>query len=160
MWTHLGSVVAGLMFVWAVFKQYFPSQLRVHIKAYAHKAVGHNYLSASASARAKRLKAGSAKDSQSLILSLDEHEVVMDKFEGVKLWWSSNLVVSRNSTFSLHPPPEDKRQTSNRSRRDSITGSYIKHVLEKGKAVAANNRQRKLFTNNLSSNWHYYKEGK
>ncbi|KAK2632973.1 LOW QUALITY PROTEIN: hypothetical protein EUGRSUZ_L00792 [Eucalyptus grandis] len=50
--------------------------------------------------------------------------------------------------------------TYHRSNRDLITGSYVKHVLAKGKAVAANNRERKLFTNNLSLNWHYYKATK
>ncbi|KAL3720189.1 hypothetical protein ACJRO7_005075 [Eucalyptus globulus] len=189
-WSHLGSVLAGLMFAWAVFKQYFPPHLRMHIEAYAHKAVGHvypyiqitfpeftgerlerceaysaiqNYLSTSASARAKRLKAESVKDSQSLVLSMDENEEVVDEFEGVKLWWSSNLIVSQKPTFSLYPSPDDRRfyrLTFHRSHRDLITGSYIKHVLEKGKAVAADNRQRKLFTNNPSSNWGHYKASK
>ncbi|KAF8010655.1 hypothetical protein BT93_J1339 [Corymbia citriodora subsp. variegata] len=208
MWSHLWSVAAGLMFAWALFKQYFPPQLCMHIEGYAHKAVGHvypyiqimfpefsgerlerceayfaiqNYLSASASARAKQLKAESVKDSQSLVLSMDENEEVAHEFEGVKLWWSSRLVVSWNSTFSLQPPPEGKRDLKirflrstfsdltsqmnrslpsppgfigfHRNHRELIIGSYIKHVLEKGKAVAADNRQRKLFTNNSSSNW-------
>ncbi|XP_039159344.1 AAA-ATPase ASD, mitochondrial [Eucalyptus grandis] len=188
--SHLGSVAAGLMFAWALFKQYFPPQLRAYIEGYAHKAIGHaypyiqitfpeisgerlerceaysaiqNYLSASASARATRLKAESVKDSKSLVLSMDENEEVVDEFEGVKVWWSSSVAVSRSSMFSLQPPPEDRRLyrlTFHRSHRELITGSYIKYVLVKGKAVAAENRQRKLFTNNPSSNWYYYKASK
>jgi len=50
--------------------------------------------------------------------------------------------------------------TFHRSHRDLITGSYIKHVLEKGQATATNNRQRKLFTNNPGSDWHYYRATK
>ncbi|KAK3410115.1 hypothetical protein EUGRSUZ_J02147 [Eucalyptus grandis] len=178
------------MFAWALFKQYFPPQLRAYIEGYAHKAIGHaypyiqitfpeisgerlerceaysaiqNYLSASASARATRLKAESVKDSKSLVLSMDENEEVVDEFEGVKVWWSSSVAVSRSSMFSLQPPPEDRRLyrlTFHRSHRELITGSYITYVLVKGKAVAAENRQRKLFTNNPSSNWYYYKASK
>ncbi|KAK2632972.1 hypothetical protein EUGRSUZ_L00790 [Eucalyptus grandis] len=126
------------MFAWALFKQYFPPQLRAYIEGYAHKAIGHaypyiqitfpeisgerlerceaysaiqNYLSASASARATRLKAESVKDSKSLVLSMDENEEVVDEFEGVKVWWSSSVAVSRSSMFSLQPPPEDRRYT-------------------------------------------------
>ncbi|KAI6671213.1 hypothetical protein NL676_006098 [Syzygium grande] len=190
MWSNLGSVMAGLMFAWAMFKQYFPPPLRRHIEAYAHKAVGYvypyiqikfpefagerlerckaytaiqNYLTASATARARRLKADSVKDSQSLVLSMDENEEVVDEFEGVKLRWSSGLIPSQNSTFSFYNSSTERRfysLTFHRSHRDLITGSYIKHVLAKGKAVAADNRQRKLFTNNPSSNWHYYKASK
>ncbi|KAK2631206.1 AAA-ATPase ASD, mitochondrial [Eucalyptus grandis] len=190
MWSHLGSVMAGLMFVWAMFKEYFPPQLRMHVEAYARKAVDQvhpyvqikfpefegerlercetftaiqNYLSGSASATAKRLKAESVKDSKSLVLSMDENEEVVDEFEGVKLWWSSRLIPSQKPTFSLFSSAEDRRLyrlTFHRSHRELITGSYIEHVLEKGKAVAADNRQRKLFTNNPSSNWGHYKATK
>ncbi|KAF8010653.1 hypothetical protein BT93_J1337 [Corymbia citriodora subsp. variegata] len=190
MWSNLGSAMAGLMFAWAMFKQYFPPQLRRHIEAYVHKAVGYvypfihikfpefagerlerceaysaiqNYLSASSTAKAKRLKAESVKDSQSLVLSMDDNEEVVDEFEGVKLRWSSCLIVSEKSPFSFYNSSNHRRfysLTFHRSHRDLITGSYIKHVLVKGKAVAANNRQRKLFTNNPGSGWHYYKATK
>ncbi|XP_010034622.2 AAA-ATPase ASD, mitochondrial [Eucalyptus grandis] len=172
-WTHLSSVMAGLIFAWAT------PQLRMHIEGYAHKAVGHvypyievtfpefagerlerseayiaiqNYLNASASARAKRLKVESVKDSQSLVLSMDDDEEVVHEFEGVKLWWSSSQIISRNSTLPL-PYRRFYRLAFHWRHRQLITGSYIKHALAKGKAVAANNRQRKLFTNNPSSNW-------
>lgn len=190
MWSNLGSVMAGLMFAWAMFKQYFPPPLLAKIEAYVHKAVGYvypyihikfpefagqrlerseaytaiqNYLSATATARAKRLKAESVKDSQSLVLGMDENEEVADKFEGVKLQWSSRLIASQNSTFPFYNSSKETRfysLTFHRSHRALITGSYIKHVLAKGKAVAADNRQRKLYTNNPSSNWHYYKSTK
>ncbi|KAL3720190.1 hypothetical protein ACJRO7_005076 [Eucalyptus globulus] len=182
MWSNLDSAMAGLMFAWAMFKQYFPPQLRRHVEAYAHKAVGYvypyihikfpefageqlercevyaaiqNYLNVNSTARAKRLKADSVKDSKSLVLSMDENEEVVDEYEGVKLRRSSGPIVSQSSPFSLF-----NSLTYHRSNRDLITGSYVKHVLAKGKAVAANNRQRKLFTNNLSLNWHYYKATK
>ncbi|KAK3410116.1 hypothetical protein EUGRSUZ_J02148, partial [Eucalyptus grandis] len=173
----------------------------MHIEAYAHKAVGHvypyiqitfpefagerlerceaysaiqNYLSTSASARAKRLTAESVKDSQSLVLSMDENEEVVDEFEGVKLWWSSNLIVSQKPTFSVYPSPEDRMYTpvfvgiTSSLASVSLHFGYRQHVnFHNSKtgsrlfwAVAADNRQRKLFTNNPSSNWGHYKASK
>ncbi|KAK2632977.1 hypothetical protein EUGRSUZ_L00798 [Eucalyptus grandis] len=121
--------MAGSMFAWAMFEQYFPPHLRSHVEAYAHKAVDcvypyihikfpefdgerlerceayaaiQNYLSVSATTGARRLKAESVKDIQLLVLSMDEN----------------------GRFYSL----------TYRSHRDLITGSYIKHVLAKGKA--------------------------
>lgn len=145
MWAHLGSIVTGLMFAWAV------PQLRMHIEGYAHRAMGHinpyveitfpeyggerlerceayaaiqNYLSASASARAKRLKA-SIKDYRSLFLSMDDNEEIVDEFGGVKLWWSC-LIVSRNSTISFYPFSENRRYISYKS---NVVTSILLHLL-------------------------------
>ncbi|KAJ0084705.1 hypothetical protein Patl1_30528 [Pistacia atlantica] len=46
------------------------------------------------------------------------------------------------------------------SHRDLITGSYISHVLDEGKATTVRNRQRKLYSNNPSKNWHGWKATK
>uniref|UniRef100_A0A2C9UYX1 AAA-type ATPase N-terminal domain-containing protein n=1 Tax=Manihot esculenta TaxID=3983 RepID=A0A2C9UYX1_MANES len=43
MWTQLGSVIAGLMFGWAMFKQYFPDQLRGSFNRYTQRLVGFVY---------------------------------------------------------------------------------------------------------------------
>ncbi|TKY50338.1 ATP-dependent zinc metalloprotease FtsH [Spatholobus suberectus] len=44
--------------------------------------------------------------------------------------------------------------------RDLITGSYIQHVLEEGRAITVKNRTLKLYTNNPSNNWYGYKRTK
>ncbi|KAF8013037.1 hypothetical protein BT93_I1029 [Corymbia citriodora subsp. variegata] len=188
MFPHFGSAIWGLIAIWAMFQQYIPPQLRQHVEWYTHKLVRlvnpyvqivfpefageklksseaytaiQNYLMENATTRAKRLRADSVKDSsQSLILSMDNHEEVTDVFKGVKVWWSSSKTNPKNMSFSFYPKTEDRRfyrLTFHWRHRELITQSYVKHILTEGKAIAIKNRQRKLYTNNPSDNWHGYK---
>ncbi|PPD95531.1 hypothetical protein GOBAR_DD07424 [Gossypium barbadense] len=169
--------MAAIMFVYAVFRQYFPPQLQACIFQYSKKlsnfmypyihitfdeftgekikkseafSVIQNYLSDKSSANAKRLKADVVKDSQSLVLSMDYNEEITDEFNGVKLWWSANRTTTKTQQFSFYPAADEKRfytlKFHNRH-REVITGTYLSHVLKQGKAIAANNRQRKLYSN-------------
>ncbi|KAI6700608.1 hypothetical protein NL676_014932 [Syzygium grande] len=188
---HFGSAIGSLAVIWVMFHQYIPPQIRQHMERYTHKLVRlvnpyiqivfpeftgeklrrsevytaiQNYLKENATARAMRLKADSVKDStQSLILSMDDHEEVTDVFKGVKVWWSSNKTTPKNMSFSFYPKTEDQRfyqLTFHRRNRELITQSYVKHILTEGKAIAIKNRQRKLYTNNTSDNWYGYKQNK
>ncbi|KAL3723227.1 hypothetical protein ACJRO7_035413 [Eucalyptus globulus] len=191
MFTGFGSAIGGLVVIWAMFQQYIPPQLRDHVERYTRKLVSlfypyieivfpefageklkrseaysaiQNYLKENATARAKRLKADAIKDStQSLILSMDDHEEVTDVFKGVKVRWSSNKTTPKNASISFYPMTEDRRfyrLTFHRRHRKFITESYVKHILTEGKAIAMKNRQRKLYTNNPSQNWFGYKRTK
>ncbi|MBA0819959.1 hypothetical protein Gohar_027976, partial [Gossypium harknessii] len=89
LWSNLGSTMAAIMFVYAMFRQYFPPQLQDYIFQYSKKlsnfmypyihitfdeftgekikkseafSVIQNYLSDKSSANAKRLKADVVKD--------------------------------------------------------------------------------------------------
>ncbi|KAE8697463.1 xylosyltransferase-like [Hibiscus syriacus] len=111
--THLGSIFATFMFIWAIFQQYFPYQFRSSIEKYSQRLLTlvypyiqitfndftgerlmrseaysaiENYLTSTSSLQAKRLKADMVKNNQSLVLSMDENEEVTDEFQGVKLW--------------------------------------------------------------------------
>jgi chaperone BCS1 len=180
MFAHLGSIIASLMFVWAMFQQYFPYQLRRSIEKYSQRVLRfvypyiqirfnelsgerflfrseaysaiQTYLSSRSSTQAKRLKADIAKNGQTLALSMDDHEEVDDEFEGVKLWWASGKDISKSPTYYN---PEEKRYyrlTFHKRHRDLILQSYLTHVLKEGKAMEVRNRQRKLYTNS-ASNW-------
>ncbi|KAF8013025.1 hypothetical protein BT93_I1018 [Corymbia citriodora subsp. variegata] len=191
MFTGFGSAIGGLVVMWAMFQQYTPPQLQQHVERYTHKLVNlfnpyirivfpefageklkhsevymaiQNYLKENATARAKWLKADAVRDSsQSLILSMDDHEEVTDVFEGVKVRWSSNKTTPKNMSLSFYPMTEDRRfyqLTFHQRHRKLITESYVKHILTEGKAIAIKNRQRKLYTNNPSQNWFGYKQTK
>jgi chaperone BCS1 len=181
MFVNLGSIMASLMFVWAVFQQYVPYELQNNMEKYcqillrfvyrynqirfdeltgdyhsyrseAYSAI-QNYLSSKSSTQAKRLKADIAKNSQSLALRMDDHEEVADEFEGIKLWWASGKDVSNTPSFWN---PEEKRYyrlTFHRRHRDLILGPYLDHVLKEGKAIEVRTRQRKLYTNSEQSQW-------
>ncbi|KAE9449183.1 hypothetical protein C3L33_18888, partial [Rhododendron williamsianum] len=112
MWTQIGSSLAGLMFIWAMFKQYFPFEIEGHVQKYTQKLVSlfypyihitfhefttegfyerskaytaiERYLSTNSSTRAKRLKADMVRDSKSLVLSMDDYEEIVDEFKGIK----------------------------------------------------------------------------
>ncbi|XP_061345315.1 AAA-ATPase ASD, mitochondrial-like isoform X1 [Gastrolobium bilobum] len=178
-WSQLGSIMASIMFVYAMFEKFFPSHLRIYVSKYTQKFTGliypyikikfpefsgerlkrseaysaiQTYLSANSSQSAKKLKAEVVKDSQTpLVLSMDDNEEINDEFQGVKVWWTANSTTPRTQYLTL---------TFHKSYRDIITGSYIQHVLEEGKNIALKNRQLKLYTNNPSNNWYGYKSTK
>ncbi|KAK4834097.1 hypothetical protein QYF36_016798 [Acer negundo] len=182
--TNVGSVLASLMFVWAIFKDHFPYRLRGPIEKYIQKLVRfvypyiqitfhefagehikrseafsaiQNYLSKKASSQASRFKADVEKDSKSLVLTMDDYEEVPDEFNGVKVWWVLNKHTTNSQSFSFYPNPDEKRSfrlSFHKRHRELITGPYIEHVMKEGKAVLLKNRQRKLYSNNPSKHWY------
>ncbi|KAM7267084.1 hypothetical protein ACFE04_009250 [Oxalis oulophora] len=189
-YTQIGSAIAGLMFAYAMFEQYFPYQFRDYFKRYSKKIFSfvypyveikfdelsgekmkrseaffaiQNYLTAHSTSGAKRLKADVVQGSQNIVLSMDDQEEVNDEFQGVKIWWTSNKFVPKTQSFSFYPTAEERRfykLSFHRRHRDLITGSYIKHVLAEGKSISTQNRQRKLYSNNPSDKWYGYKSAK
>ncbi|GFY87109.1 P-loop containing nucleoside triphosphate hydrolases superfamily protein [Actinidia rufa] len=185
--TQLGSTVAGIMFIWAMFKQYFPPELQGHIEKYAHKLISYvypfihitfyeypgdgferskayaaiqQYLSTNSTTRAKRLKADMMRDSRSITLSMDDYEEITDEFKGIKLWWASSKNIPKTQVFSIFGGGEEKRYYKlrfHRKHRETITKNYLNHVLDEGKAIEVRARQRKLFTNNRNERWVGYR---
>ncbi|XP_059642823.1 AAA-ATPase At3g28580-like [Cornus florida] len=137
MFTHVGSVIASFMFVWAIFRQYFPPELRNSLEKYSQRLFTffypyiqikfnentgerfmrseaylaiENYLSSNTSMQAKRLKADVVKNSTSLALSMDDHEEVADEFQGVKFWWASGKHITKSHpSISYYPVNDEKR---------------------------------------------------
>ncbi|XVF60448.1 hypothetical protein PTKIN_Ptkin08bG0047400 [Pterospermum kingtungense] len=183
MWSNLGSTMAAIMFMYAMFRQYFPIQLQDYIFRYSKKlsnfmypyvhvtfdeftgermkkseafAAIRSYLSDKSSAYAKRLKADVVKDSQSLVLSMDYDEEITDEFNGVKVWWAANRTAPRTQQFSFYPVSDEKRfyiLKFHKRDREFITRTYLIHVLNQGKVIAAENRQRKLYSNSAGQGW-------
>ena len=180
MFTQVGSVIASVMFAWAMFKQYCPYNLQEYIDKYSKRAFTfiypyiqisfneftgdrfmrseaysciENYLGSRSSTQAKRLKADVVKNSQSIILSMDDHEEVEDEFQGVKLKWASGKHISKTQSFSYYPVTDEKkyyRLTFHKRNRQLILGDYLNHVLKEGNDIKVRNRQRKLYTNSGS----------
>ncbi|KAK1432835.1 hypothetical protein QVD17_09737 [Tagetes erecta] len=134
---HLGSVIASVMFIWAIIQQYFPYNIRNFIEKYsqrfltlfypyiqitfneftgerfkrseAYSAI-ETYLGKTTSTQAKRLKADVIKNNtQPLSLSMDDHEEVADEFNGIKVYWSSGKNILKTQTFSFYPNTDEKR---------------------------------------------------
>lgn len=111
----------------------------------AYRAIKH-YLSSKSTEQARRLKAYVVK--QSMELTMDEQEEVFDEFKGVKLYWSFRKTVD-SSKLSHHAAYEERfyKLTFCKKYRELITGSYLKYVFEKGRAIEAGNKQVKLYFN-------------
>lgn len=121
------------------------------------------YLSANTSKSAKRLKAEMGKDSTNLVLTMDEFERVTDDFCGVKVWWVCSKVMSSSTrSMMMMPYTEQERRfyklTFHKKYRETITGSYLEHVMKEGKEIRLRNRQRKLYTNSPGYKWPSYKQ--
>ncbi|KAI9174930.1 hypothetical protein LWI28_024846 [Acer negundo] len=187
MWTTMGSTLASFMFVWAIIRQYCPYEVRRYFEKYTHRFMGffypyikisiheftgnrlkrseayaavEAYLSVNSSKSAKRLKAEMGKDSNNLVLSMDEYERVTDEFQGAKIWWVSSKVVSPTRPMSYYPEQEKRyyRLTFHKRYREVITGAYLEHIVSQGKEIRVRNRQRKLYTNSPGYKWPSYKQ--
>ncbi|KAL1338059.1 hypothetical protein HN51_032744 [Arachis hypogaea] len=138
MFGQIGSIIASLMFIWAIFEKFFPFQIRnqaqkhtlrlfsfvyPYIQITFNELIGdrhmsrseaytsiQNYLSSKATTQAKRLKGDIGKNNQTLLLTMDDHEEVCDEFNGVKLWWVSGKNVAKSQTLSLHNNLADEKR--------------------------------------------------
>lgn len=74
-------------------------------------------------------KADVVKDSQSLVLSMEDKEEVTDEFEGAKVWWElGKNMCRREFEFSIYSAAEEKRYyklTFHKRDRQLIPGSYV-----------------------------------
>lgn len=112
------------------------------------------YVGALSTTKASLLKGSLVQNSKALVLTRDDRKVCAE-FNGVQVWW-----VLDPSPTSSSQDDDDKyfQLIFHRQHRDLITGSYLEHVLEQGKAIQAKNTQRKLFTNNPSENCSSYRK--
>ncbi|KAI5672123.1 hypothetical protein M9H77_12487 [Catharanthus roseus] len=129
--------MAGIMFVWAMYQNYFPCELRGPLKRYGEKlksiiypyiqitfheyqgdgfdrskaymSVGR-YLDKNSSKQAKRLKATVVQDSESIVLSMQDHEEITDECQGIKLWWASSQDIPIKKSISFYPREDEKRR--------------------------------------------------
>ncbi|XP_057447560.1 AAA-ATPase ASD, mitochondrial-like [Lotus japonicus] len=136
-WSQLGSIMASIMFVYAMYEQFFPPHLDIYVRRFTHKFTGifypyvqitfpeftgeqlkrnkaytaiRTYLSAKSSKAARRLKAEVVKNRQNpLMLSMDDNEEIMDEFEGVKLWWAAYYTVPKSQSISWYPSSDERR---------------------------------------------------
>ncbi|GMI68448.1 hypothetical protein like AT3G28600 [Hibiscus trionum] len=152
-WAQIGSTIAGLMFTLATLQQFFPHHLRVSLQQFVLASLQQfSFVQKFCDKLASLLKGSLIKNSKALVLTRDDRKV-SDEFDGVNVWW---ILDPSSSTSSA----EDKyfQLIFHRQHRDLITGPYLDHVLEQGKAIEARNKQRRLYTNNPSDNWSSYKK--
>ncbi|KAK1430746.1 hypothetical protein QVD17_13712 [Tagetes erecta] len=135
--TQLGSLMAVVMFIWAIFRQLFPDEFQRDARKYANKVVSYiypyveitfheyqvdiwserskafasieRYLATHSSNKATRLKANVVKDCETVVLSMDEHEEVTDEFNGIKIWWTSSKKIPQQRALFSYRGDEETR---------------------------------------------------
>ncbi|KAL5544287.1 hypothetical protein UlMin_008071 [Ulmus minor] len=149
---------------------YFYPYIRISIHEFAGDRLKRSeayaaveaYLSSNTSKSAKRLKAEMGKDCTNLVLSMDEYERVSDEFCGAKIWWvlSKSVSPSRSMPMTYYPEQEKRfyKMTFHKRFRETITESYLEHVIKEGREIRLRNRQRKLYTNSPGYKWPSYKQ--
>ncbi|XP_020093036.1 AAA-ATPase ASD, mitochondrial-like [Ananas comosus] len=189
-WIGLGSALGSLAFLYPMVQMYFPQQLQSYLAEYTNKlfcyfypyiqltipeysgeqmsrsdayANVESYLAASPSVlrRARKLKADIGPNSKKLLITVGEHDEVVDELAGgMKVWWLSSKEWPSSQTITWGGAEDERRYyrlTFHRRHREFVYGSYLPRVQEEGRAAAVKNRQRRLFTNNPSDNWYGYR---
>lgn len=73
----------------------------------------------------------------------------------------ASKTTNKTQSISFYPASDEKRFLTlkfHRRYKDMVTGLYLNHVIQKGKEIVIENRQRKLYTNNPSSGYYGYKK--
>ncbi|KAH7846737.1 hypothetical protein Vadar_017580 [Vaccinium darrowii] len=122
---------------------------------YEAYAAIETYLSAKCSAQAPSLKANSVKDIGNPVLCVDVGEWVSDAFNGVKVWWSLVETGEKSKSYGSRKTRYYALKFQKRY-REIVVGEYLRHVMEEGKAVAARNRQLKLYSNYSDDDGDYW----
>ncbi|GKV36196.1 hypothetical protein SLEP1_g44351 [Rubroshorea leprosula] len=180
-----GSSLAGLMFVWATFHQFFPKFLQDYIQLQWRKLVNYfnptmtiifneyssglykrsdaytaieSYLSSKSAARASRLRAEVGKKNNPMVLAMDDFEKIHDVFEGVSVKWFKGKHIPQGKTISWSHADNEKKfyeLSFSEKHRTLITDKYIHYVVEEGKAIQSRRRQRRLYMNCCGDEWDY-----
>ncbi|RVX08839.1 AAA-ATPase ASD, mitochondrial [Vitis vinifera] len=152
LFANVGSTMAGLMFVCAMFRQYFPEHLRFSVWRRYQKLVKffnpqisitfnqfvgkwatpsqaygdiRTYLGQTSFAQASRL-IGSLAHNKTLVLGMSDFEEVADEFQGVQVRWLLGKHAPIPTQFQSTAEPIMRRE---------------------GRALNSRNRKKKLYTN-------------
>lgn len=135
-WAGIGSAIASLLFLYSTVKNYIPPELRKYvavvfqkvlffIKPYTNITIqeyrgermksdelytaAQAYLSSACSSQAGKLKAELSRDSDTPLVTIDDNEVVLDSFKGVKIWWIARTRSPKSQTISFYPGTEESK---------------------------------------------------
>ncbi|KAJ9683566.1 hypothetical protein PVL29_019230 [Vitis rotundifolia] len=177
LFANVGSTMAGLMFVCAMFRQYFPEHLRFSVWRRYQKLVKffnpqisitfnqfvgkwttpsqaysdiRTYLGQTSFAQASRL-IGSLAHNETLVLGMSDFEEVADEFQGVQVRWLLGKHAANTKSISVYGGNNHEKRyytlTFHKRHRALIIGPYLNYVLKEGRALNSRNRKKKLYTN-------------
>ncbi|KAL5722485.1 hypothetical protein ACHQM5_006001 [Ranunculus cassubicifolius] len=133
----MGSSIASMFFLYALFHKYCPTNLQHLLQRYTQKLFSifnpyieiciheysgdrwtqseayvaiQTYVGTLSSTEAKRLEAYIHNDSKKLSFSLGDYEEVSDLYQGTTVWWKFVKVSSKTQSISFYPSKTDEKK--------------------------------------------------
>ncbi|KAH9317678.1 hypothetical protein KI387_019447 [Taxus chinensis] len=175
MWSSLGTVMAGILFIRTMAKEYLPPELYEQFTALLRKLnkyfssyitiiIDENegmkvsevyesvqvYLSTRSSSAASRLKLNKPKNAQEFTFTMDKKQQIVDEFYGLKVWWILHSRELKQQMFSWNSVSDEKRYFElkfHKKDKTRVFDTYLPHVMAEAKILELKNRQRKIYTN-------------
>lgn len=173
-WKSIGSVVATVVFLRTIIRDFLPPELHRAIKSIFQRifsalhtsvsilideydAAYNNdlfdsvqlYLSSRCFSSAKVLKLSKPKNSTTLTFTMDAHQKIDDVFDGFRLRWSLHSVERKTNSFGYVRSHEARffELSFHRRYKDVVHRHYLPYVMEEAARIRFKNRERKLYTN-------------
>ncbi|KAG5527400.1 hypothetical protein RHGRI_028325 [Rhododendron griersonianum] len=189
LWEEATAKIAGFMFTCLMFNQIFPDFLRRYLESLKNKFVLYffpnveitfheysgskhkiseayslieTYLSSKSPTHSNRIVGELVKKRESVVLTMDASEEIVDVFDGVEVKWFLKVNLPSSTTISWGPSCDmDKKcyvLSFHCKDRKVVTRTYLDYVMGEGREIAVRNRQQRIYTNNPSDNWWDYKK--
>ncbi|KAH7846109.1 hypothetical protein Vadar_010095 [Vaccinium darrowii] len=180
-WPEATTKIAGFMFICVMFQQFFPDFLRCYLETLKDKFVSYffpsiqmisfheysgskhkireeyslikSYLSSKSPTHSDRIISELVKKRESLVLTMDAREEIVDVFDGVVVKWFLKVILPMSTTISWYPNDTEKKcyeLTFHSKDRKVVSSRYLDYVMSEGREIAVRNRQQRIYTNNPS----------
>lgn len=183
MWSSLGTVMATILLLKSIAKEYLPPEFHEHFTGFLRKLakffssyitiiIDENegmkvsevyesvqlYLSTRSSSAASRLKLNKPKNAKEFTFTMDKNQQIVDEFDGVKVWWTFHSRELKQQMFSWNSVSDEKRYFElkfHKKDKSKVFDSYLPHVMGEAKIIELQNRHRKIYTNKGGDNRSY-----
>jgi len=184
-WSNLGSIMASVIFICTIAKQYLPPEFYDMFSKWMRKVIGilssyisvvieendgikvsevyeavQTYLSVRSSSAAKRLKLKKPQNNKEFTFSMDRNEQIEDEYEGIKLWWVFHSSERKQQLMFRWKSSDEKRSyelTFHKKHKQKIFDEYLPHIMDEAKALEIRSRYRKIYINQSNSRDHEYR---
>ncbi|XP_059069874.1 AAA-ATPase At3g50940 [Cryptomeria japonica] len=183
MWSGLGTVMATILLIRSIAKEYLPPEFHDHFTGFLRKLskyfssyitiiIDENegmkvsevyesvqlYLSVRSSSAASRLKLNKPKNAKEFTYTMDKNQQIVDEFDGVKAWWTFHSRELKQQMFSWNSISDEKRYFElkfHKKDKSKVFETYLPHVMAEAKKIELQNRHRKIYTNKGGENRSY-----
>eukprot|EP01018_Ginkgo_biloba_P011855 Gb_27546 [translate_table: standard] len=174
-WSSLGSLMATVMFIKAIAKDYLPPEFYEGFTKFLRRIVGfvssyisiiveeydgmkvsevyeavQIYLSTRSSSAAKRMKLKKPQNAKEFTFSMDKNEQILDEYEGIKVWWTFYSIETKSQMFSWRSVSEEKcfyEFKFHKKDKARVFEVYLPHIMAEAKALELKSRHRKIYIN-------------